>query len=438
MWKILDLLDGLRNCGSSRLPLLFITLGVCLTLAACQKTVSGQTKPQVTLSPGESHVERIFPTQQWQDTGVIVRRGQTYRITASGNWSFGAICGIADANGVGNTPICNAGDGSVPGASNAALVGRIGSGRAFLVGTLSELKAEADGTLFLGTNAWDWLPEDNSGFLRVAIRLQTAAPASPRPRIQQQVARPSPAPTLAPPPILAQQPTVGGPRIALVVGNSAYRDAPLANPVNDANLMARTLSAVGFEVIHRTDVSQKEMKRALNMFGDRLETAGREAVGLFYYAGHGIQVGGRNYLIPVDADIQREKDVDVEGVAADTVLSAMEYAGNRLNFAILDACRNNPYKRSFRSSVRGLARMDAPRGTLIAYATGPGDVAVDGSGRNSPYTAALAESIKQERVSVERMFRMVRNAVMAATDSRQVPWEASSLTGGDYYFNPGR
>jgi len=226
-------------------------------------------------------------------------------------------------------------------------------------------------------------------------------------------------------------------RLALVIGNSKYETAPLTNPVNDARLMASTFRNLGFRVIERLNVTQRELKRAINEFGDLLDQAGRETVGVFYYAGHGIQVAGKNFMVPVDAEISREKDVFVEGVNVDGVLRAMEFARNQTNFIILDACRNNPYSRSFRSSSAGLAQLNAPNGSLIAYATGPGDVAADGGGRNSPYTLALVEAMKVPRVVVESMFRLVRNKVSDATRNRQTPWVSSSLGGGDFYFNLG-
>ena len=173
-----------------------------------------------------------------------------------------------------------------------------------------------------------------------------------------------------------------GNRIALVIGNSAYTDSPLANPARDAHLIAATLRDVGFDVVEHLDADQKTMKRAIQDFGDRLDEAGKDAVGLFYYAGHGIQVGGENYLVPVNAAIRRERDVTIEAVSATAVLAVLDYARNELNFVIMDACRNNPFARSFRSASRGLARMDAPSGTLIAYATSPGAVAVVTTGPN--------------------------------------------------------
>jgi len=226
-----------------------------------------------------------------------------------------------------------------------------------------------------------------------------------------------------------------GPRVALVIGNSAYTDSPLQNPASDAQLMAATLRQVGFEVAELVDAGQKAMKRAIRDFGDELHRAGPEAVGLFYYAGHGVQVGGENYLIPIDAPIRRESDVDIEAVTASGVLRQMEFARNRINIVVLDACRNNPFARSFRSATQGLARMDAPRGSLIAYATAPGRVAADGDGSNSPYTAALAEAMTRPGIRLEQALKQVRRQVIVATDDQQVPWESSSLT-GDFYFVP--
>ena len=226
-------------------------------------------------------------------------------------------------------------------------------------------------------------------------------------------------------------------RVALVVGNGNYEHfGNLPNPPNDARLMAGTLRALGFEVLEHVDVTQKQLKRALKAFGRRLEKAGQDSVALFFYAGHGVQVNGENYLLPVNAEIESEADVNIEAVAADSALGIMAFAQSRLNFVILDACRNNPFSRGVRSGVRGLARMNAPRGTMVAYATAPNDVAADGDEDNSPYTAALAREMMKPGVQVEEAFRNVRVAVMAATDDKQTPWESSSLTGA-FYFNTG-
>ena len=222
-------------------------------------------------------------------------------------------------------------------------------------------------------------------------------------------------------------------RIALVIGNSEYSSGPLPNPANDAKMIGETLSSLGFEVIARRNADQNTMKRAIQEFGSRLEKGGPSAVGLFYYAGHGVQLNGRNYLIPTTAQIEREGDVEIEAVSADWVIEQMRYARNRLNIVILDACRNNPFTRSMRSVDHGLATMDAPAGILIAYSTAPGAVAADGSGRNSPYTEALSRAMRDLHEPVEQVFKHVRVGVMGATSGRQVPWESSSLT-GDFYF----
>ncbi len=223
-------------------------------------------------------------------------------------------------------------------------------------------------------------------------------------------------------------------RIALVIGNSAYSNSPLVNPINDAKLMAGALRGQGFEVIERLDVGQTEMKLAIVDFGAKLDAASGQAVGLFYYAGHGVQVNGHNYLIPVDAPIENESHVGVFAVSAEEVLEVVAYGRARINLIVLDACRNNPFARSFRAATRGLATMSAPTGTLIAYSTAPGQTALDGDGVNSPYTAALARAIAEPGVPLEKIFKNVRDTVLAATQGRQTPWEASSLTGDDFYL----
>ena len=228
------------------------------------------------------------------------------------------------------------------------------------------------------------------------------------------------------------------PRIALVIGNSEYASGSLANPANDARMIAESLSNLGFNVVTRRNADQMTMKRAIQDFGARLQKAGPGSVGLFYYAGHGVQLNGRNYLIPTGAHIDREGDVDIEAVSADWVIEQMRYARNRLNIVVLDACRNNPFARAARSMDRGLAVMDAPAGILIAYSTAPGSVAADGDASNSPYTEALARAMRDVHEPVEQVFKRVRIGVMNATAGRQVPWESSSLTGDFYFSGPNR
>lgn len=220
-------------------------------------------------------------------------------------------------------------------------------------------------------------------------------------------------------------------RVALVIGNAGYASNPLRNPVNDARLIASTLKALGFEVIEKHDLDQKEMKRAIQEFGKQLAGGG---VGLFYYAGHGMQVNGKNFLIPVGAAIETEEDVEIEAVDVDAVLARMDGARNRLNLVILDACRDNPFARSWRSSGgKGLAFSSAPAGTLIAYATAPGSVAADGTGNNGAFTGALAQHMVRKGLSVEAVFKAVRGDVMDGTSGKQTPWESSSLQ-GEFYF----
>ncbi len=231
---------------------------------------------------------------------------------------------------------------------------------------------------------------------------------------------------------------VSEPRVALVIGNSAYEAvSPLDNPKNDATLMAATLRDLGFTVIEERDADIRAMARAIRDFGKTLRQAGPKAVGLFFYAGHGVQARGTNYLIPLDAEIETEADLDIEAISASGVLSQMEGAGNALNLVILDACRNNPFKGAFRSGSRGLVRMDAPSGSLLAFAAAPGQVASDGSGQNSPYTAALTTAMREPGLSVEQVFKRARIEVEEATGANQTPWEESSLKGDFYFVAPG-
>jgi hypothetical protein len=220
-------------------------------------------------------------------------------------------------------------------------------------------------------------------------------------------------------------------RIALVIGNGAYTNAPpLKNPPNDARDMAATLKTLDFDVSSDVNVSQRDMKRLIREFGQKLKAGGN---GLFYYAGHGVQARGRNYIIPVDADIQSEADVEDSGVDVGLVLNYMDDAQNGLNIVILDACRNNPFSRSFRSAREGLAQVDAPTGTLIAYATAPGRVAADGVGQNGLYTSELLKAMRLPGLSATDMFMQVRAEVMKRTGNKQMPWEASSLVGAFYF-----
>jgi hypothetical protein len=221
------------------------------------------------------------------------------------------------------------------------------------------------------------------------------------------------------------------PRVALVIGNGAYSDGALANSVNDARDIAAALRQLGFSVSSGENLSRRQMEEKIRDFGQKIRGGG---VGMFYYAGHGVQVGGANYLIPVGAQINGESEVKYEAVDAGFVLAQMEEAKNRLNIVILDACRNNPFARSFRSASSGLASIDAPVGTLIAYATAPGRTASDGNGRNGLYTKELLAAMRVPGLRIEDVFKQVRAEVRRQSNDQQIPWEASSIE-GDFYFS---
>lgn len=220
-------------------------------------------------------------------------------------------------------------------------------------------------------------------------------------------------------------------RTALIIGNSAYSTGPLRNPVNDATDIASALKKAGFTVVLKRNATLQVMEEAIEDFGNRLKKGG---VGLFYYAGHGVQVGGVNYLIPIGAKINKESDIKFKAFDTGRVLAEMENANNGLNILILDACRDNPFGRQFRSTSRGLAIVsNAPVGTFISYSTGAGQVARDGEGRNSPYTAALLKYMRVPGMSINDVFMNVRQKLRK--DTGQVPWELSSLE-GKFYFLP--
>ena len=226
-------------------------------------------------------------------------------------------------------------------------------------------------------------------------------------------------------------------RVALIIGNSAYRNVShLNNPANDARTMAETLRGLGFALVGggpQIDLDKRGLERTVQAFG---EAATNADVALFYFAGHGIEVRGTNYLLPVDAKLNREADVDFDMLNVNLVLRQMEDAHTRLNVVILDACRNNPFGgRGFRAIGRGLAAMESPDGTLIAFATEPGNVAVDEGGEgNSPYTKALAAILRKPGVGLFDAFNQTGLAVREATGGAQRPWFSSSSISGSFYF----
>jgi Caspase domain/Domain of unknown function (DUF4189) len=227
-------------------------------------------------------------------------------------------------------------------------------------------------------------------------------------------------------------------RIALVVGNSAYQNITrLDNPKNDALLIADTLGGLGFTLIGggaQTDLDKAALDLAIQNFGRQIQGAD---VTLFYYAGHGVQVSGSNYLVPVNANPTREADVDFQMVDVNLVLRQMQGSGTRLNMVILDACRNNPFgARGLRSAEGGLAQLRAPEGTLISYATQPGSVAQDGVDGHSPYTRALAATVVQAGLDIFQTFNQVGLVVKRTTGGAQQPWVSSSPIDGTFYFVP--
>ena len=226
-------------------------------------------------------------------------------------------------------------------------------------------------------------------------------------------------------------------RIALVVGNSAYKSVTiLPNPANDAKAVADMLRSAQFEVIEEPDLSQTALRRVIHEFANKAAQKGPDTISLVYYAGHGIQVDGENYLVPIDADIQRESDVPIEAVRLNDLMTALGSTPSKTRIVILDACRNNPFSEINKITGRGLAIVDAPNGSMVSYSTSPGMQAADGQGANSPFTTALIEVAREPNVPIEQAFKRIRVAVHKTTDGLQTPWESSSLTSDFSFFGP--
>ena len=226
-------------------------------------------------------------------------------------------------------------------------------------------------------------------------------------------------------------------RLALVIGQSAYRSVPaLPNPANDARAVTQLLTDSGFEVSTAADLSQGQMREAVSDFAGKVAAKGADTVALVFYAGHGLQIDGENFLVPVDIDPKREADIPIQAVRLNDILNTLTSVPSKMRILMLDACRNNPFP-DLKTAGGGLALVDAKigaPGTFLSFSTSPGAVAEDGSGSNSPYTNALLAAGKEQNIPIEETFKRVRLAVNKVTDGRQTPWDSSSLT-EDFRFS---
>src|SRR3981189_703529 len=229
-------------------------------------------------------------------------------------------------------------------------------------------------------------------------------------------------------------------RVALVIGQSAYRSVPaLPNPANDAKAVTQMLTDSGFEVSTAADLSQSEMRQQVSEFAGKVAAKGADTVALVFYAGHGLQIDGENYLVPVDVDPKREADIPIQAVRLNDILNTLTSVPSKMRILMLDACRNNPFPAINQSAGHGLAIVDANTGapgTFLSFSTSPGAEAEDGSGADSPYTSALLLAAKEPGLSIEDSFQRVRVSVNKATEGRQTPWDSSSLT-VHFRFFPG-
>ena len=226
-------------------------------------------------------------------------------------------------------------------------------------------------------------------------------------------------------------------RLALVIGQSAYRSVPaLPNPANDARAVTQLLTDSGFEVSTAADLSQGQMREAVSDFAGKVAAKGADTVALVFYAGHGLQIDGENFLVPVDIDPKREADIPIQAVRLNDILNTLTSVPSKMRILMLDACRNNPFP-DLKTAGGGLALVDAKigaPGTFLSFSTSPGAVAEDGSGSNSPYTNALLAAGKEQNIPIEETFKRVRLAVNKVTEGRQTPWDSSSLT-EDFRFS---
>ncbi len=267
--------------------------------------------------------------------------------------------------------------------------------------------------------------EDQAVAPAVSTTADTRADATPRGFVAQPTA-----------PVNVGNPQATGPeqRVALVIGNSNYRNVvQLTNPANDAHAVSQLLNSAGFEVIQATDLGHDEMIDVLRSFSAKIAEKGPNTVALVWYGGHGVQVAGDNYLIPVDANVTSEADLPTNGIRLVDVMATLQAVPSRMRIVMVDACRNNPFT-NLGEKTRGLAIVDAPNGSIVGYSTAPGTEALDGQGSDSPYTNAVLKLARQPNVPVEQFFKNVRVEVNQETDGHQTPWESSSLTSNFYFF----
>jgi hypothetical protein len=241
--------------------------------------------------------------------------------------------------------------------------------------------------------------------------------------------------------LLGSQPAFAENRVALIIGQSAYRAVTaLPNPANDAKAMSQLLGDAGFDVTSAADLSQNEMRQKVGEFAARVAAKGPDTVALVFYAGHGLQIDGENFLIPVDIEPKREADIPLQAVRLNDVLNALTAVPSKMRILLLDACRNNPFPDISKTAGRGLAIVDARTGapgTFMSFSTSPGAEAEDGGGADSPYTTALLAAAKEPGLSIEDTFKRVRVSVNKATEGRQTPWDSSSLTDNFAFFGSG-
>ena len=227
-------------------------------------------------------------------------------------------------------------------------------------------------------------------------------------------------------------------RVALVIGQSAYRAVPvLPNAANDGKRMAELLGNAGFDVTAAPDLAQNDMRQAVSDFAAKVSASGPDTVALVFYAGHGLQIDGENYLVPVDVDPKREADIPLQAVRLNDLMNTLAALPTRMRVLMLDACRNNPFPALNKTAGHGLAIIDTKSGAsgwFISFSTSPGAEAEDGDGDNSPYTKAVLSVVKEPNLPIEEAFKRVRVSVNQATDGRQVPWESSSLTADFRFF----